>query len=229
MDYTDVLNEISSKIGDSKISIIIAIGSLLISAASLLCAIIWNKKSEERYLSSIEPILNFKLFEISGILYLEIRNSGLTEATDINIRVLKLEHNGSRNIDKGFDLGSPLWLYPSESIICKIGLFDNSYAAKEQHPLLHMHIRYKTSKSTSFIDKDRKVCYTENVHNPIEITELKKFNDYFRSIMFSENRVANYLDGKNLSVYDELNIKTENTFALDIKNALNGDCSCESK
>ena len=80
------LNEIIEILKDNNISNIIASISAIIALGALIVTIVSNIKNNKRYINSLKPLLSFEFYQINEMLILAVKNTGMTEATNIKDR-----------------------------------------------------------------------------------------------------------------------------------------------
>lgn len=85
------LNEIIEILEDNNISNIIALVSAIIALAALIVTILSNNKNNKRYIDSLKPLLSFEFYQINGMLILAIKNTGMSEATNIKLKLKNLK------------------------------------------------------------------------------------------------------------------------------------------
>ncbi|MDE6149001.1 MAG: hypothetical protein K2F81_02765 [Ruminococcus sp.] len=54
-----------------------------------------------------------------------------------------------------------------------------------------------------------------------EKNQLSKIEEYIEAISYSNNRLANYIEGRTLYVYDKINVLPHNSLFKDMKDAIN--------
>lgn len=136
------LNEIIEILKDNNISNIIASISAIIALGALIVTIVSNIKNNKRYINSLKPLLSFEFYQINGMLVLAVKNTGMTEATKIKLKIKKIKNNGDNNklmLDDLFK--SEFMLYPTEEVQGIIGIYGERID-KEVFPMLEIDISY---------------------------------------------------------------------------------------
>lgn len=220
---TAQINEIISLlqvIADSSMANKIAFIAVLVSACALLSSIYFNHKTNVQYLNGLSPLLSCELSENAGILYLTISNTGQSKATKIKVSLERISNNGERNefvTDAIFK--EELELYPNEKITGQIA-FSGENLVTRIAPVIQMSLIYREGNTQEIVKYDRKVCFTKNIENNEDISEKigdisKKLNE----ISHSNNRMANYFEGRCLFKFDELNVFPHSSLYKDMKDA----------
>lgn len=87
------LNEIIEILKNNNISNIIASISAIISLGVLIVTVISNIKNNKRYINNLKPLLSFDFYQINGMLVLTVKNNGMTEAININLKIMVITIN----------------------------------------------------------------------------------------------------------------------------------------
>lgn len=198
----------------------IEIITVVISGISLLIVII----NQFKMIKDKEPQLSFNLRSINNILYLRVRNSGLTKAKDIRITINKIYNNGINGIQEDQIFQIPFELASQEEVQGMIGFLNESIYS---HPFPYVDIKVCYNKP-HFIKKvkyERQVFYYSSVEEKICVDtglDLKGIDHSINNIHKSTLRLANYFDGNEVAPFDELNIVSNNHFQKDLKNVKDG-------
>ena len=91
--------------------------SLIISAITLIILLINQYKA----IKDKEPQLSFNLRSIDNVLYLKVKNSGMTRAKNIRIVINKIYNNGSNGIQEDQLFQMPFELSSQEEVQGMIG------------------------------------------------------------------------------------------------------------
>lgn len=217
------INEIISllqTIADSSMANKIAFIATLVSACALISSIYFNHKTNVQYLNSLSPLLSCELSEIAGVLYLTISNTGQSKATKIKVSLDRIINNGERNEFVSDDIfKEELELYPNERITGRIA-FSGENIVTGIAPVVQMSLNYREGNTQKILKYNRRVCFTRRVENNSDISEKigdisKKLNE----ISYSNNRMANYFEGRCLFKSDELNVFPHGSLYQDMKEA----------
>ena len=220
---TAQINEIISllqAIADSSMANKIAFIATLVSACALLSSIYFSHKTNVQYLNSLSPLLSCELSENAGILYLTISNTGQSKATKIKVSLDRISNNGERNEFVTDDIfKEELELYPNEKITGQIA-FSGENLVTRIAPVMQMSLIYCEGNTKKTVKYDRKVCFTKSIEKSEDISEKigdisKKLNE----ISYSNNRMANYFEGRCLFKFDELNVFPHSSLYKDMKDA----------
>ncbi|MBQ9833845.1 MAG: hypothetical protein IJO33_01480 [Bacilli bacterium] len=212
------LNEIIEILKDNNISNIIALVSTIIALAALIVTIASNNKNNKRYIDSLKPLLSFEFYQINGMLILAIKNTGMSEAKNINLKIKKLKNNGDNNklmLDDLFK--SEFMLYPTEEVQGIIGIYGERID-KEVFPMLDIEISYIEGNDNKNINYSRTIFLKKNIYGR---NHLSRIEDSIESISYSNNRLANYIEGRTLFAFDRINVFPHNSLYKDMKDAIN--------
>lgn len=209
------LQEIINILKNNTTSNIIATLSLIVAIIAVIITIVSNIKNNKRYINSLKPILTFKLYKKNGFLVLYIKNNGQSGASNIKIDFLSLnnDENTKLSIDDVFK--TEFMLYPSEETQGII-----TYCNKEETPNIKINVKYIQENDNKLISYQRSIVYKKE----IEIKEgIDGLIEEIRSIAYSNNRMANYLEGRTLFKFDELNVIPKSSLYKDLKDAINNN------
>ena len=207
-------------IADSSMANKIAFIATLVSACALLSSIYFSHKTNVQYLDSLKPLLSCELSENSGELYLIIANTGRSKATKIRVSLDRIYNNGQRNEFNADDIfKEELELYPNERIAGRVA-FSGTNIVTSIAPIIQIGIAYSDGGTQKQVRYDRKVCFTKNVKENEDI--LDKIGDISKrldEISYSNNRMANYFEGRWLCKFDKLNARPNGSMYQDMKDA----------
>ncbi len=212
------LNEIIEILKDNNISNIIASISAIIALGALIVTIVSNIKNNKRYINSLKPLLSFEFYQINEMLILAVKNTGMTEATNIKLKIKKIKNNGDNNklmLDDLFK--SEFMLYPTEEVQGIIGIYGERID-KEVFPMLDIDISYIQGNDNKDINYSRTISFKKNIYGR---NQLSRIEDSIESISYSNNRIANYIEGRKLFAFDRLNVFPHNSLYKDMKDAIN--------
>lgn len=212
------LNEIIEILKNNNISNIIASISAIISLGVLIVTVISNIKNNKRYINNLKPLLSFDFYQINGMLVLTVKNNGMTEAININLKIQRLKNNGDNNkliLDDLFK--NELMLYPTEEVQGIIGIYGKKID-KEAFPVLDIDISYIQGNDNKVINYSRTISFKKNIYGK---NQLSRIENSIESISYSNNRIANYIEGRTLFTFDRLNVFPHNSLYKDMKDAIN--------
>lgn len=195
----------------------IEIISIIISAIALAISV-YNQHIiiVDRY-----PQLAFELFEYKHMIYLKVKNEGVTEAKNIKIKVNSINNNGSNSelqlddiFKNNFELAS------KEFIQGQIGIFGENI---DEHvfPNIDIEVRYEKNNFIKKVKYSRKVYFKALTDEIITVNtgvKIDNLENYSRQIHRDLNRVANYFDGNEIADFDEISLLSENHFQTDMLN-----------
>ena len=209
------LQEIINILKDNTTSNIIATLSLVVAIIAVVITIVSNIENNKRYINSLKPILTFKLYEKNGFLVLYVKNNGQSGASNIKIDFLRL--NDVENVEFSIDdvFKTEFMLYPSEETQGII-----MYCKKEETSNIRINVKYIQENDNKLISYQRSIVYKKE----IEIKDgIDGVIEEIRSIAYSNNRMANYLEGRTLFKFDELNVIPKSSLYKDLKDAINNN------
>ena len=212
------LNEIIEILKDNNISNIIALVSAIIALAALIVTILSNNKNNKRYIDSLKPLLSFEFYQINGELILAVKNTGMSEATKIKIKIKKMKNNGDNNrlmLDDLFK--NEFMLYPTEEVQGIVGFYGETID-KLVFPTLDIEISYIEGNDNKSISYSRTISFKKNIYGR---NLLSRIEDSIESISYSNNRLVNYIEGRTLFAFDRLNVLPHNSLYKDMKDAIN--------
>ena len=218
MDVSAQLKEIINLLKDTSFSNYIAIFSLVVSVIALIANIITNIKNNKQYIESLKPLLSFDFYEMNDILLLAIKNNGKSEAKNIKIKVLNIKNNGTHNqlnLDELFN--NEFVLYPTEEVQGIIAYSGNSLD-EDFCPIIDVEISFLNGIDGKLTEYIRTIAFRRNIYDR---NKLSKIEDSIESISYSNNRLANYMEGRTLFRFDKLNVFPHNSLYKDMKDAFN--------
>lgn len=216
----DEIIKILRTIADTSTSNKIALLSVLLSAIAVGSSIYFSYKTRKQYIESLNPLLSISTIDNCGLLFLTIKNTGQSEATEIKIIFDEISNNGEEtlfNIAKIFK--SELTLYPNEKVtgyIAKAG----ANISTEIAPTVKVRVSYVKGNNKKKAQYSRNICYAGETDNPIE-DRLREIGSKLKEISASNNRMANYFSGNWLLTIDELNLQPQRNLYQDIKDGVN--------
>lgn len=211
----ELLNEIMDVLKDNTSSNVIAILSLIVAIIAVVITVISNVKNNKKYINSLKPMLAFKLYEKNGFLVLSIKNNGQSEATKIKIDFLDIQYSGELYLDDIYK--TEFMLYPTEETQGIIAT-KKSEMDKQTFPNVKIKIKYIEGNDNKEITYERSIVYKKEIQIKDTVQEVA---EEIRSIAYSNNRMANYIEGRTLFKFDELNVMPKSSLYRDIKDAIN--------
>lgn len=190
--------------------------SVVISAVTLLIVLI----NQYKMMKDKEPQLLFSLRSIDNILFLKVKNSGLTKAKNIRIIINKIYNNGGNGLQEDQIFQIPFELSSQEEIQGMIGILGESLS-NHVFPYIDIRVNYDKPHFIRTVKYDRQVFYYASAENRISVDtglNFKNIDHNVDNIHKSVLRLANYFDGNEVAPFDELNLLSNNHFAKDIKN-----------
>ena len=192
-----------------KAAVFIASFSALIAAISAIIAIISIIQNQKHYKDGLEPQLSMNLCEFSPLIYLRIKNTGKSAAKYINVDVIAIHNNGSSTdlmLDKLFE--RPFELYPEETVQGQVAL-SGTNVAEQIFPSVDIQVSYKREGYRKKREYKRSVTFTTAYNDKISADinfDTKNIESSLKCISRASVRTANYLDGRQVGSFDELEI-----------------------
>lgn len=185
-----------------------------------------NREVRKEYIESLDPLLSFKILSENNKLMLKIKNTGKSQATNITVDLLELKNNGDEKIERSNYLDDEFMLYPEEEI-CSFIAFSGKNTSTSVFPFLKINVRYKKGNTHKIESYKRTVHFTESTNlMPLEMIMnegLNSISNKLNEISYSNNRMANYLEGRWLLKEDELNVAPHNSLYKDIFDAIHSE------
>ena len=211
----------------NNIAVFISAISALIAAISTVIAFVSNRRSQKHYKESIKPQLSMKLVDFNGLLYLQIKNTGKTVAREINIKPIEIKNNGDNdhapNTSGLFSMNFEL--YPEETVQSEVGMCFQTIVTSA-FPQLFLSVEYLIDGVKKKVEYNRTVTYAPAYDTKIIAdinVDKREIEHSLKSISRASVRTANYLDGRQIAEFDELNIIAGQTLRNDLKNAIGKD------
>lgn len=219
MDF--IIQWLKSVFGTSaNLSVFISALAVLVAAVSATVAIIGNRRSQKHYKQSILPQLSMKLIEYDYKLFLYIKNTGKTAATNITIKPISIKNNGDRELETGKLFETSFELYPEEAVQDTVAFFGSNimYSA---FPQITVEVNYNTSDSKRETSYSRTITFFPSYTTKIS-ADVKMKTDNIESslkcISRATLRTANYLDGCQIAPFDEINLLAGKSLENDLQN-----------
>lgn len=209
-----------------ELSLLVAAISALIAAITAIAAFMANHQSKKQYKDSIQPQLSISLVEFNSFLYLHIKNAGQTAAKNIEIRITGIKNNGSSNnlhLDDLFK--GEFELYLEEAVQGEVAICGRNMA-QSVFPQVDVSVSYRTDGAKKATTYTRTVtylsAYTEKISADVNL-DTKQMEDSLKSMARASVRTANYLDGRQVAPFDELNILARCSLKTDLLDVLHKD------
>ena len=206
----------------ANLSTFISALAVLIAAVSTTVAIIGNRRSQKQYKDSILPQLSMKLVDYDDTLFLYIKNTGKTAATNITIKPISIKNNGDRELETGKLFETSFELYPEEAVQDTVAYLGSNimYSA---FPQITVKVTYNTSDSKRETSYLRTITYLQAYSSKIA-ADVKMDTDSIekslKCISRATLRTANYLDGCQIPPFDEVNILANKSLENDLHETL---------
>lgn len=218
MEISEQLNEIIYLLKDSGFSNCITILSLLVAIIAIIVNIVSSHKNHKQYIESIKPLFSFAFYESKGALLLSVKNTGKSEAKDIDLNIQEIRNNGDKNelrLDGLFK--KSFMLYPLEEVQ-GIVAYSAENINNEIFPTIDITVSYLKGNDNKIMKYSRTITFKRNIYdrNP-----LSKIEDSIESVSYSNNRIANYMEGRTLFRLDKINVLPHNSLYKDMKDAFN--------
>jgi len=204
-------------------SLLVAAISTLIAAITAIAAFMANHQSKRQYKDSIQPQLSMSLVEFNSFLYLRIKNVGQTAAKNVEIRINGIKNNGSTDrlcLDDLFK--GEFELYPEEVVQGEVAMCGRSLA-QSVFPQVEVSVSYRVDGAKKATAYNRTVtylsAYTEKISADVNL-DTRQMEDSLKSMARASVRTANYLDGRQVASFDELNILAGCSLKTDLLDVL---------
>lgn len=216
--YNEKIDEIIYLLKNTSISDFIGSLSLIVAIIAVIVTIIINVRENKKYINSLKPLLSFSLYEMNGLLLLLVKNNGLSEAKNVKIEVLELKNNGNNNklmLDAIFN--EVFMLYPTEETQGIIAISGRNIET-DIFPQVKLNISFIEGNDDKKIEYYRTITFTRKME---EKNRLENIEDSIESISYSNNRMANYIEGRTLFTFDRMNVIPKSSLYKDMKDAFN--------
>lgn len=194
--------------------------SVVISAITLIILLI----NQYKMMKDKEPQLLFSLRSIDNILFLKVKNSGLTKAKNIKITIDKIYNNGGNGLQEDQIFQIPFELSSQEEVQGMIAILGESLS-NHVFPYIDIKVKYDKPHFIKKVKYDRQVFYYSSAENRISVDtglNFRNIDHNVNNIHKSVLRLANYFDGNEVAPFDELDLLSSNHFTKDIKNIRDG-------
>lgn len=200
--------------------VLISVLSFFVALSALLVSIVNNMKNSIRHRRSLDPLLSFYMYEKSNYIVLRVQNTGKSPALNINFDFKELQNNGNGKLCISKMFNSEIELYPNEMIEGAIAISGRSISDVIV-PVLTLNVSYKKGNDKRKEKYIRKISFVDSfVENDYDTNSIAKATN---SMMYSVNRIANYIEGKWLATFDEINAAPKSSLFQDMSNAFNGN------
>lgn len=216
--YNEKIDEIIYLLKNNSISDFIASLSLIVAIIAVIVTIIINVRENKKYINSLKPLLSFSLYEMNGVLLLVVKNNGQSEAKNIRIKVQELKNNGSNSklmLDAIFN--ETFMLYPTEETQGIIAISGRNVET-DIFPQVKLDISFIEGNDYKKIEYCRTITFKRKME---EKDRLENIEDSIESISYSNNRMANYIEGRTLFTSDRMNVILKSSLYKDMKDAFN--------
>ena len=198
----------------------VAMCTRLISAITLIVLLI----NQFKMMKDKEPQLSFNLRSIDNVLYLKVRNTGMTKAKNVRIIINKIYNNGNSGIQEDQIFQIPFELASQEEIQGMIGYLGETISS-HVFPYVDIKVMYDKPHFIKKVKYERQVFYYASIEKKISVDtgwNINSINHDLNNIHKSTLRLANYFDGNEVAPFDELNIVSKNHFQKDLINVKEG-------
>lgn len=216
--YDEKIDEIICLLKNNGKSDFIAVLSLIVAIIAVIVTVIINIRENKKYINSLKPLLSFSLYEMSGLLILIVKNNGQSEAKNIKIKILELKNNGKNSklmLDKIFN--EEFMLYPTEETQGIIAISGRNIET-DIFPQVKLKISFIEGNDNKSIEYCRTIIFKRKIS---EKEKLENIEDSIQSISYSNNRIANYIEGRTLFTFDRMNVIPKSSLYKDMKDAFN--------
>lgn len=174
---------------------------------------------------SEEPVISFSFFAMGNYYRLECENTGKTGIKDLKITLLGQEET-INDLHLGNEYNRGLTLYPNEKICHSIGIKQQ----EDSDIILHLEISYSFCNSNKTVSSFRRdVCFSDFSRDDKETRIINEISKELNEISYSNNRLANYFEGRTLFKFDEISSFPNGSFYEDLKSAVNNQKNSRPK
>ncbi len=201
------------------LSIIVASISTLISAIAVVIALFYNARTQKQYKKSLEPQLSMRLDKYDNKLYLLVQNTGRTAAENITIAVKSLENNGANDLMLDALFSQEYELYPNETIQAMVAISGENIATGTLYPKITINVSYYIYGTKTKVQYTRTITFSKVYDTKVLADvnmDLKDVESSLKATARATVRTANYLDGNQVSTFDELNAISDSSLAKDL-------------
>lgn len=220
IDLKEILDFLNLNNG---IAILITSVSTFISAIAVALALYFNVLTQNQHKKSLEPQLSMRGETYKSMLYLLIQNTGRTAAKNIKIDVTSIENNGSNALMLDDLFLQSYDLYPNETIQAMVAISGENIATGNIYPKITVNVSYYIHGIKKKFQYFRTVSFSKQYDAKIFADvniDLKNVESSLKATARSAVRTANYLDGNQVAVFDELNILAGKSLKNDICSAI---------
>lgn len=181
-----------------------------------------NQQIHNQHIESLEPILSMRLILIGHSIYLLIENTGESRAKDIKISVDHIENNGEIGLDLDALFQSTFELYPHEIVQGRVAKSGGDIMTSV-FPQIFVHVSYVRADINRMNEYSRSVIfdggYSRNIIADVNLDNYKMESD-IDCIARVAVRVANYLDGRQVSKVDKIDTLGKQSLKSDLVSAI---------
>lgn len=196
----------------------LAFYSIIIAILALIATIVYNIITHRQYINSLDPLLSFEFYDNNGFLLLSVENTGKSVADNVLIEIDGISNNGEKNelhLDEVF--GNKFTLFPNEKIQGVVALFGKDIS-NNIFPVLKAKISYVKGNTKKVEKYERTITFTKNIQEKINLRGLE---NELHSLALSTVRLANYIEGRFLTSFDDRNVSPQSTLYRDLRDILN--------
>lgn len=193
----------------------------ILTVCGIITTFIFNIINLKKVLKDNEPQLCFDLRKNRGALFLTIKNTGKTKATNIKVNIQKIHNNGEKGLKEDFIFNIPFELSANEQLQGIVAEFGGNYQ-NNVFPYLDVEVSYLKPHSRKSQYYKRQIFYnpqTVNAYDNVSeqlLTISKELDDLKKPVL----RLANYFDGHQVAPFDEINFITDRNFQSDLFNVV---------
>lgn len=197
--------------------------TLLVGILTITITLIIDIINRIKSVKDNEPQLSFDLRNFDDMLFLIIKNTGHTKATNIKINIKKIWNNSNNGLNEDFIFSVPFELNSNEQTqgmiaFCGDSIYEHTF------PYIDIEVSYYKQHFIKKVKYDRQVFFNPQQEDKSmkEIcNQIKSLNNNIDKLRNPILRLANYFDGHQIAPFDELNILAKNSFQSDLYDVLN--------
>jgi len=197
--------------------------STLIAAIAVAVAVYYSHQTQKQYKESQKPQLSMRLDRYDYGLYLHIENTGGTAAKNIKVRPVSIENNGAFDKLEPDELFEQSFeLYPNETTQALVAMWGET-VLHSVFPTVVVNISYTPQDSKKAVSYTRKVTFSKYFDSKVYADvnmDLRDLESTLKTTSRATLRMANYLEGRHLAAFDELEVQPRGSLQNDLCSAV---------
>jgi hypothetical protein len=158
--------------------------------------------------ANLKPQLSMRLDELGGFLFLSIENNGHTPAKEIRITITSMKNNGDSELLET-QLDQQFELFPTEKVQRRVAIWGANLETGPIFPTIALNVSYVITDTNEYIKYSRTITFSKyfdtRIYADVNI-DKRDLEESLKAATRAIIRVANYLDGHQVTAIDELDI-----------------------